>query len=159
MNANHNLYDVLKWITGILDHLDIEYQVTGGLAAKCYGSSRPLHDIDLYVPEKAISKLQRKLENYIEFGPEHYRDELWDIIFMKLNYQGQQIEFADADSTRYFDSHSQQWVKEDVDFSKSVIMEYEGIMLPIMPKEKLIEYKQRLNRTVDQLDLEEIKTK
>lgn len=157
MNNQPNLRDTLKWITGVLKRLGIPYQVAGGLAARCYGSTRPVHDIDFYVPGAAMTRLEKELEEYIDFGPEQYRDEQWDIVFMKLNYGGQQIEFGDADRTRYFDSQAGQWVKEEIDFSRSEIRQYDGIELPVMPKDQLIDYKQRLNREVDRKDVDEMR--
>lgn len=136
--------------------MDISYQIAGGLAAKCYGSTRPLHDIDIYVPEMAIPKLEEELKEYIEFGPAHHKDEHWDLVFIKLNYKGQQIEFGDADNTRYFASQTNEWIQEEIDFTKSTDMEFEGIRLPVMPKQHLISYKQRLNRKVDQIDIKGI---
>lgn len=136
--------------------MDIPYQIVGGLAAKCYGSTRPLHDIDLYVPSKEISKLEEELIEYIEFGPEHHQDENWDLVFMELRYNDQQIEVGDADNTKYFDSLSQRWIKEEVNFSASNIIEFEGIELPVMPKKALVRYKQRLNRKVDRIDIKEM---
>ena len=150
-------YFALKWITDILNRIDIPYQVVGGLAAKCYGSTRPLHDIDFYVPGKEISKLEEELTEYIEFGPERYQDENWDLVFMKLIYNGQNIEFGNADNTTYFDSQSQRWIKAEINFSESNMEEFEGMMLPVMPKQDLITYKQRLDRNVDRIDIMEMK--
>lgn len=152
-----NLHTVLLGINEILNRLDIPYQIAGGLAAKCYGSTRPLHDIDIYVSEEAIPKLEEELKTYIEFGPAHHKDEHWDLIFMKLNYNGWQIEFGDADHTRYFDSQTNRWIQKKIDFEESVEKEFEGIWLPVMPKHQLINYKQRLNRKVDQADIKEIR--
>lgn len=156
MAKKSDFYIALKWITDILNRLEIPYQIVGGLAAKCYGSSRPLYDIDFYIPSKGISKLEEELTEYIEFGPERHKDEKWDLVFMKLKYDSQQIEFGDAGNAQYFDSHSQQWIKEEINFSDSTILEFEGIKLPVMPKEALVTYKQRLNRRVDRIDIKEI---
>jgi len=156
MNKKSDFYKALKWLTDVLSHLHISYQIVGGLAAKCYGSTRPLHDIDLYVPGKDFSKLENEHIEYIEFGPKYHKDEHWDLDFMKLNYDGQEIEIGDADHTRYFDSQSCQWIKEEINFSGSNIIEFEGITLPVMPKQDLIKYKQRLNRKVDRIDIEEM---
>ena len=159
MNKNSDFYIALKWITDILSRMDVPYQVVGGLAAKCYGSTRPLYDIDLYVPSKEISKLEEELTEYIEFGPGRHQDKNWDLVFMKLSYNDQQIEFGDADNNKYFDSQSQRWIKEEINFSESNIIEFEGIALPVMPKQALIEYKQRLNRKVDRIDINEMQNK
>lgn len=156
MNQNSQIHSALKWITNILDRLEIPYQIVGGLAAICYGSTRTLHDIDMYVPGKSISKLQTEVQDYVEFGPAHHKGENWDLVLMKLNYHGQQIEIGDADHTKYFDSRTQQWTKEEINFNSSSIGEFEGIKLPVMPKQQLVEYKNRLNRKVDQIDLKGI---
>ncbi|MGD8428498.1 MAG: hypothetical protein PVH63_12775 [Balneolaceae bacterium] len=156
MQEKSSLVIAIKWIKGLLNRLTIPHQIAGGLAAKCFGSSRPLHDIDIYVPGSTLKKLETELQAYIEFGPAHYCDEHWELTFMKLNYKGQQIELADADDARYFNSVKNQWVEADIDFTQSVIIKFRGIKLPIMPKKDLIEYKQGLNRTVDQIDVREI---
>lgn len=157
MNEESDSNIALKWITDLLNRLDIPYQTVGGLATKCYGSTRPLHDIDFYVPGNEIPKLEKELTEYIEFGPAHHRDENWDLVFMKLNYNGYQIEIGDASRARYFDSQSQQWVKEEINFSESDIIEFDGINLPVMPKQDLMRYKQRLDRKVDRIDLREMR--
>ncbi|NGP75465.1 nucleotidyltransferase family protein [Balneolaceae bacterium YR4-1] len=156
MSEISNVYIALEWITSILNRLDIPYQVVGGLAAKCYGSTRPLHDIDIYVPTEGMDKLERELEDYLTFGPAHHQDKYWDLVFMKLSFNDQLIEIGDAGNTKYFDSLSQSWIKEVIHFEQSQIIEYEGIRLPVMPKQKLIAYKQRLNRKVDLIDIQEI---
>ncbi len=156
MNNKSDLYTTLKWLIDLLNQMDIPYQVVGGLAAQCYGSTRPLHDIDFYVPGKDMSKLKNKLTEHINFGPEHYQNEYWDLIFMKLSYNGHQIEIGDADNTWYFDSQSGQWIKEKINFSASDNIKLNDIELPVMPKQDLITYKQRLNRVVDRMDIKEM---
>lgn len=156
MNKESDLTTALKWVTGIFNQMEICYQVVGGLAARCYGSIRPLHDIDFYVPGKDISTLEKILTEHIKSGPEHYQDEHWDLVFMKLIYNGQQIEIGDADNTRYFNSQSGQWINEVINFSESNRLTFDGIELPVMPKQDLITYKQRLDREVDRIDIMEM---
>jgi len=153
MAANTTLEEALEWIVGYLDRGPGLYQVAGGLAAKCYGADRPLHDIDIYVPGKSLKDLAVGLSGYTEFGPEYHQDEHWRIVFMKLHYKGWQIELADAGQTAYFDYRANQWIKEEIDFKQSVRIEFKGIILPVMPKDRLIAYKQRLDREVDRLDV------
>lgn len=43
--------NALKWIIKILNSKNIPYQISGGFAAKMYGSIRPLNDIDIDIPE------------------------------------------------------------------------------------------------------------
>lgn len=154
--AQRQIKRALEWITGILTRLDIPYQVTGGLAANLYGASRDIHDIDIYVPGEAMGKLEEELQTYIEFGPTHYTDRHWDLVFMSLDYSGQKIEFADADRVHYFDSENRRWVRKSIKFEKSETKEFHGIEVPVMPRDQLIDYKRRLNREVDRQDLSEI---
>lgn len=130
--------------------------MVGGLAARCYGASRPLNDIDLYVPGSSWNQLQFELRDHIILGPIHHVDRHWNIIFMKVNYLGQQVELGDADHTWYFDHRSQRWVREQIRFSESVPIEYDGITLPVMPRTQLIAYKRRLGREVDRMDIRQI---
>ncbi|WP_319018089.1 hypothetical protein [Gallaecimonas mangrovi] len=40
----------LNWLTALLARQQLPYQIVGGLAAHLYGGSRPVADIDLYIP-------------------------------------------------------------------------------------------------------------
>jgi hypothetical protein len=47
MDVTETVGNALRWIIGILDRHNIQYQITGGFAAKLYGSSREVNDIDI----------------------------------------------------------------------------------------------------------------
>jgi hypothetical protein len=47
--------NALKWIIGILNKHKIEYQISGGLAGRMFGSNRELHDIDRDISERYFS--------------------------------------------------------------------------------------------------------
>lgn len=156
MEQNYKTKEVLAWITATLQGLEIPFQATGGLAARCYGARRPLHDLDFYVPGRTLPILKDAWNDHITFGPSHFKDDHWDLVFMKLDYLGYQIEFGDADQTKYYDSQSGSWFKVDINFAASNRIIYEGVELPVMPKKQLLEYKVRLDREVDRIDIREI---
>ena len=43
----------------------IQFMISGGLAARAYGSKRPLYDIDIEVPDEFVYKLESYVKNYI----------------------------------------------------------------------------------------------
>lgn len=115
-----------------------------------------MHDIDFYVPTEGITLLERELKDYPTFGSDHHQDKNWDLFFIKLRFNNQLIEIGGTDNTNNYDSQSQIWIKEEINFEQSSIVEFEDIELPVMAKQNLITYKQRLNRKVDQIDIQEI---
>ena len=135
---------------------DVPLQVVGGLAARAYGAKRPLADLDFYVPTSRLDGIANVAAPFVSRLPSHYRDECWDIVFMKLEYQGRPIEIGGADGARYFDRRASQWREAGINFDVSVERTIFGVRLPVMPLDQLIEYKQRLDRDVDRQDVAEM---
>ena len=149
----------LVWIVGILKKNKIPFQVVGGLAARAWGSKRELWDIDLIVPEEALGKLADLTKDYGVEGPDYSKsDESWqNYSYLELNYNEQNIEIAaTTEETKIFDKQTKKWTPWIVDFSKSVMKEVEGLELPVMPLKSLLDYKKKLNRKVDKIDIMEL---
>jgi AbrB family looped-hinge helix DNA binding protein len=87
----------LRWIVGLLEELEVPFQVVGGLAAGAYGATRPLVDLDFYVPTRCLPIVAGAADSRLVRAPEHHRDENWDITFMALEHEGQRIELGGAD--------------------------------------------------------------
>ena len=62
----------LIWITGILNSHHVPFQISRGLAARVYGATRPVADIDIDIPEEAFDLLKEDVAKFIIYGPEHY---------------------------------------------------------------------------------------
>lgn len=90
----------LRWILEILERHEIEYQITGGFAAKLYGSLCELHDIDIDIPNASMQKILPDVAEYITYGPAHFRDAKWDMQLITLNYKGQEIDIGGIDTLR-----------------------------------------------------------
>ena len=90
--------NALIWITGILEEKNIPFQISGGLAAKIYGSPRPLNDIDIDIPRDGFAKILSAVEAYIVFGPADYENGKWDLYLMTLDYHGQEIDIGCVDA-------------------------------------------------------------
>lgn len=151
-----NIESALKWIVTVLEDKKVPFQIDGGLAAKAYGSNRPLADIDLIIPNKEIAVLAPALRDYIKFGPARYRDKNWDLFLMTLEYMGQTIDISGAEEAKIFDKNNNEWVVMKTDLNNPEIKKLFGMHLPVIPKEQLIREKSQLLRPVDLEDIKAI---
>lgn len=144
----------LIWITDILKRYHIPFQISGGLAARAYGATRDLEDIDIDIPDNCFDLIKDELKEYIIFGPERFKDGNWDLLLMTLDYNDQPIDLSGAHQTKIFDSHTKCWHLLQTDFSKVEIKNLFGLNFPIIPRHELIAYKQMLGREVDISDVD-----
>ncbi len=145
--------EAFVWITDTLRKHDIPFQISGGLAARIYGSRRKLADIDIGVPDKRLKKTLSDVADYVIYGPKRYVDSEWDLLLLTLRYQGQDIDIYGNDSMKLFDRKNNVWVNYKFKISDSVIKKVYGRNVPVIPKEQLISYKQIIMRDVDRKDL------
>lgn len=89
-----NQRSAIKYLIELFDKNNIPYQVTGGLAAICYGAKRPLYDIDIDVENKSIPLLQKLLKQYIVDDYHHYRDGFFDMYLIKLDINGVSVDIS-----------------------------------------------------------------
>ena len=146
----------LSWIVRVLRRADVPFQAVGGLAARAHGATRPLVDLDFYVPTSRLDDVAILAADRATRPPSHHRDDHWDLTFMKLEYDGRPIELGGADGARYFDRRAGVWREAGIRFDASLDIEIFGIRVPVMPLEQLVEYKRRLDRDVDRQDIAEI---
>ena len=121
-----NTKSSLTWITEILEDLNIPFQIAGGLAAKAYGATRDLWDIDIDIPEDKFELVRAKVSEFIIFGPSHFQDIHWDLWLMTLNHHGQKIDLSGAYQIKICDQLTGLWHKLQTDFSKAVFIEILG---------------------------------
>lgn len=137
--------NALKWIVAILNRNNVPYQISGGLAAKLYGSKRPLNDIDIDISESKFKDILEEVRPYIIFGPEHLNDGKWDIYIMTLNFKGQEVDITGAYEAKVSSKDRTRWILIPVDFSKVRKIEVGGILVNVISPEELIKYKQYLD--------------
>ena len=146
----------LEWIVGILEKYEVPFQISGGCAAKIYGSPRELNDIDIDIPENYFSKIISDVKPYIIYGPDQYKDNKWDLYLMTLNYAGQEIDIGSGNA-KISTKDRNKWINFSTDFSKAVKKTFLGLEVPVIPKEDLVNYKQLLDGEHQQVDIESIK--
>jgi len=142
-----------KWIVGILENHNLPFQITGGLAARAYGSRRPLNDIDIDISDDGFYQILPDVRGYVIFGPERFVDEHFDLLLMTLRYAGQEIDISGGDTIRIPDGEGY-WHDAPTDFSKLGIKDIFGISVPVMVKEEVLKYKKLLDRPVDREDIQ-----
>lgn len=153
MNA---VKSALIWIVDILQKHNIPFQIAGGLAVNAYGSNRQLNDIDIDIPEEAFDIIKEEVAPYIIFGPTRFKDELWDLFLLTLDYQGQRIDLSGAYTCKIYHKIENTWIKIITDFSQVKFMKIYDLNLPVIRKEDLIAYKKILSRPVDLIDIQQL---
>jgi hypothetical protein len=148
--------EALRWIVNLLRKNKIEFEITGGLASRIYGSERLLADIDIEVSDKSITKIQQLTKKYIIYGPREYKDRNFDLPLMTLKYKGQVIDICGKDSEKIFDKTREKWIKEKTNLSEAKMKKIGNLIVPVVPVKDLISYKKELGRDVDKRDVKEL---
>lgn len=156
MNNIEHVKSTLIWITDILSKYQIPFQITGGLAARVYGATRPIADIDIDIPNDKFEIVKNEVSNFITYGPEHFKSDKWDLLLMTLDYNGQDVDLSGINQTKIFNEETGLWVELTDNLSSAVICDVLGLQLPVIPKQSLIAYKQILLRPEDIIDINEM---
>ena len=150
-----NTEAAFHWIIDILERRGIIYKISGGLAARAYGSKRELADIDIEVADTDIVKIIDDVKPFIIFGPGRYQDENWDLELMTLEYEDQEIDIAGA-GAKIFNQETKQWESLASDLENTMMEKIFDRIVPIETKESLLAYKARLKREVDLEDIKQL---
>lgn len=150
-----NTKEALRWIVKILRKRHVSFQISGGLAAQLHGSSRPLVDIDIDIPQKKFDAILPDVKACLIFGPQRFKDKQWDLFLMTLNYKGQRIDIGSAEA-KIYNAMTKKWESNSINFKRSQRKKLYGLLVPIMRKEDLIKFKKMLDRPVDRKDLIEL---
>jgi hypothetical protein len=153
---NQGVEAALRWIADILNARNVPFQIVGGLAARAYGATRQINDIDLYAPASELRSVLELIAPFVTRPLAHYHDQHWDLVFMRLEYGGQPIEIAVGDDAKYRDSRLGEWHDAAVDYAASERLNVLGVDVPVIPRHQLLSYKRRLDRAIDRVDVEEI---
>ena len=140
------------WIVTILRKNKIPFRVTGGLAVNSYGVKRKLFDIDLDVPDSALQKLMPFFKKFKVTGPTHYKDKEWDVNYLSIDYHGQDVDLIGSNSQKIFNKNTRKWENFKINLS-SPKKKIFGLIMSVIPKNELIQYKEKIRRDVDLQDV------
>jgi hypothetical protein len=147
------------WIVSILNKHQVPFVISGGFAAKIYGSPRALNDIDIDIPEKHFDLILKDIKPYIIYGPSHYLDERWDLQLITLNHKGQEIDLSSGDTLKICDARTGIWQDMPSDFENVEHKKVFGIMVPVIKRDDLINYKSMLSGEHQKIDIQAIQEK
>jgi hypothetical protein len=134
---------------------DIRYQLTGGMAARLYGSSRALNDIDIEVNERDIERVQIALAEYVTKGLYRLIDDSFDIWMMTLNIDGTPVDISQA-APILLRGVVGSWQRFDAHIENSKIINVRGIPISVVELDGLLSYKTVLGRSVDLEDTKKL---
>jgi hypothetical protein len=156
-NDPKRVSQALGWLSSLFECHAVPYQVVGGLAAQAYGATRPLVDIDLYIPMDRAHAALDEMRAYMVREPLPHLSASWDLVYLALNYQGVYIEIGDSSTDpRFFNRVDGRWEPQVIDYAASIKAKLYGVELAVMPRDELIRYKAMLAREVDALDISEM---
>ncbi len=142
-----------KWIVGLLQDNKIPFQLSGGLAARGYGSERPLYDIDIEVPDKYFDQLFPLVKDYVVYGPKRYLDNSFDLLLMTLKYEEQKIDISGCETDKLYNYETKQWEYCGTNIDEAVEKEFYGLTVPVIEWRDLVTYKKKIKRAVDLEDV------
>ncbi len=151
--------EALRWLVSLVNRHQIPYQIVGGLAAMAYGATRPLVDIDLYIPFERAQAALEEMRPFIVREPLPHRSESWNLIYLALDYYGVYIEIGDSSTNpQFYNRVDGRWEPQIIDYAASTIVEMNGIEVAVMPRDELVRYKAMLDRDVDHIDIGQMGT-
>jgi len=72
---------------------------------------------------------------------------------LTLKFQNQEIDICGSETEKLYDKNKKKWEIQDINFSNITKKKIFGIIVPVIPKEELIEYKSKILRSVDKRNL------
>jgi hypothetical protein len=148
--------DAFDLIIGILEKHKIPYRISGGFAARIYGSKRKLADIDIEIPDRKFNKILPEIKPYIKIGPKRFKDNLMDTYGLSMQYKEQIIDLSGTETEILFDVRKNKWVKSKIDLSKVIKKKIYGKIVNVIRRGDLIAYKKMIRREVDIKDIKAI---
>ncbi len=151
-----NTEKAFKWIIGLLQKNKIPFQLSGGFAARIYGSSRHLYDIDIEIPDQYFDVLLPLVKEYAIYGPQRYIDDAFDILLMTLKCEGQEIDISGCETDKLYNHNTKRWEPGKTKINDVIEKEFCGISVPVVKWQNLVAYKKKVGRPIDLKDVEAI---
>ena len=146
----------IKYLVNLLNKNNVSYQATGGLAAICYGATRPLYDVDMDINKKDIPLIQKLLKQYIIDDYHHYKDDFFDMYLMRLYINGVLVDISQIENAYSLTNGKK--IKINSNIANSKLMKIAGMNIQVQNVSELVEYKLMIGRDTDLSDVKEIQS-
>jgi hypothetical protein len=127
------------------------YQATGGLAGNLWGSSWPLHDIDLDVMTPDLDRVELLFSPWVITRGRLVDDE-FDVELLHLHREGVDIEVVGAEGGR-IRSPEGAWIPLISTLERAVMRPLLELQVRTQRLEDLLAYKELIGRAADVQDL------
>jgi hypothetical protein len=155
MTTVPDIEKAFHYIIDLIEGQGINYQISGGLAARVHGSERLLADIDIDVEPSALPRLAELTKEYVVRPLGRYQDAHWDLLLLTINVAGQEIDLCSPQAL-IFNHVAQAWKSYDSDLSQYEIKEVFGRKVRVETRDALLTYKRILGREVDIEDVRSV---
>jgi uncharacterized membrane protein YhaH (DUF805 family) len=145
--------DALAWLSGLLADRGVRFAAVGGLAARAWGASRPLVDLDFFVSGEDLDRVEPDISPFVVRPLSTHRDEHRELSCLRLEYGGIPIELAVSEGARYREAATGEWHVAEIAFARCPRRQVLGIPLPVLAREDLLRLKRRLDRAIDRADV------
>lgn len=150
---------VLIFLIETLQKNNIEFQISGGLAAIIHGVARPLYDIDLEIHKEDVETIHTLFKDYIT---EDWNNDLdgaddqFDIWMMKLEIDGVPVDINQVEEVYLISKTGERTLQPSgMDTEPK---EFMGLTIPVLRREPLIAYKKILARDIDLADVKQLES-
>lgn len=145
--------DALAWLCDLLRERGVRFAAVGGLAARAWGASRPLVDLDFLVAGEDLDRVAPDLSPFVVRPLAPHRDDRREFACVRLEYGGVPIELAVAEGARYREAATGEWHFEEIALARCPRRQVLGMPLPVLAREDLLRLKRRLDRAIDRADV------
>lgn len=144
---SNNHWETIKFLVSVFDKNLIEYQFTGGFAGNVYGSTWPLHDVDVEVVQKDIQLLADRLKDYTIRPFAQFVDEEFDLMLLTLKINDIEVDINQVEDAFIFANGIKTPLNTDISRRNKIF--FLGLELYVQPLSDLIQYKKFLGRQAD----------
>lgn len=146
----------LRWVCALLDGCAAPFQLTGDVAAVAHGATRPVRRLELCMAAEHVPSLIRAARERVVDPPWRRLDDAWDRVALSLSHDSVDIDVWVAEAARFKEAATGEWREAAVDPRASVTMRVWAVEAPVMPRERLLGQKRRLDRADDRQDVRDI---